>query len=51
VVGHPVARPALGCDGERLLRRLLGEVEVAEEADEGGKDAPPVLAERLVEDQ
>jgi hypothetical protein len=47
---HAVARPALRRDRERLLRRFLGEVEVAEEADEGGEDAAPVLAEGLVDD-
>jgi hypothetical protein len=49
--GEPVARPALGRDRERVLRGLLGEVEVAEEADEGSEDASPLLAERLVEDR
>src|ERR1051325_2198790 len=34
-------RPARGCDREGLLRGLLGEVEVAEEADERSEDAPP----------
>jgi hypothetical protein len=48
---HPVAWPALGGDRERLLRGFLGEVEVAEEADEGSEDAAPLLAERLLEDR
>jgi hypothetical protein len=39
------ARPSLGRDRERLLRGLLGEVEVAEEADQVGQDAAPLLAE------
>jgi hypothetical protein len=43
--------PALGCDRERVLRGLLGEVEVAEEADQGGEDAAPLLAEDQVEDR
>ena len=46
---HTVARPPLRRDRERLLRGLLGEVEVAEEADEGGEDAPPLVAEGLFE--
>jgi hypothetical protein len=50
VVGHAVARPALGGDRERLLGGLLGEVEVAEEADQGGEDVAPPIAERLLED-
>jgi hypothetical protein len=48
---HPVARPALGGDREGLLRGFLGEVEVAEEADERSEDAAPLLAERLLEDR
>jgi hypothetical protein len=51
MVGHAVPRPALRGDREGLLRGLLGEVEVAEEADERGEDAPPLLAERLLEDR
>ena len=47
--GHALARPALRRDRERLLRGLLGEVEVAEEADEGREDAPPLVAEGLFE--
>ena len=50
LVGRPLARPARGGDGERVLRGLLGEVEVAEEADQGGEDAAPLVAEDLVED-
>jgi hypothetical protein len=46
-----VARPALGGDREGLLRGLLGEVEVAEEADERREDSTPRLAEDLVEDR
>jgi hypothetical protein len=48
---HTVARPALGGDREGLLRGFLGEVEVAEEADERSKDAAPLLTERLLEDR
>jgi hypothetical protein len=51
VVGSAVARPALGGDRERLLRGFLGEVEVAEEADERSQDAPPLVAKRLLEDR
>src|SRR3712207_1617780 len=43
--GDAVARPALGGDREGLLRGLLGEVEVAEEADERSEDAAPVITE------
>ena len=50
VVGDPVARPALGRHRERLLRGLLGEVEVAEEADQGRHDAAPLLREDPVDD-
>jgi len=44
-----VARPALRRDRERLLGGLLGEVEVAEEADQGSEDTAPLLAEDPVE--
>jgi hypothetical protein len=37
--------------GERLLRGLLGEVEVAEKADQGREDAAPLVAEDLFEDR
>jgi hypothetical protein len=50
VVRDPVLGPALGCDRERLLSGLLGEVEAAEEADQAGEDAAPLLPEDLVED-
>ena len=49
--GDAVARPALGGDRERLLRRFLGEVEIAEEADEGSEDASPLIAEGLLVDR
>ena len=39
------AGPALRRGRERLLSGLLGEVEVAEEADQGSEDAAPLLAE------
>jgi hypothetical protein len=47
---HAVAGPALGGDRERLLGSFLGEVKVAEEADQAGEDAPPLVAEDLLED-
>jgi hypothetical protein len=49
VGGRPVARPALGGGGERLLGGLLGELEVAEEADQGREDAAPLVPEDLLE--
>ena len=48
LAGVPVARPPLRGDRERLLRGFLGEVEVAEEADQGGEDASPLVAEDLL---
>jgi hypothetical protein len=51
MVGHSVARPALGGHGERFLGGLLGEIEVAEEADQAGEDAAPFLPEDLLEDR
>ena len=49
LVGDALARPSIGGDDERLLGGLLGEVEVAEEADQGGQDPAPFLAEDLLE--
>jgi hypothetical protein len=49
--GHSIARPALRGDREGFLRGFLGEVEVAEEADQGSEDASPLLAEDLLEDR
>ena len=49
MVGQAVAGPALGGDGERLLSGLLGEVEVAEEADQRREDPAPRVAEDLVD--
>jgi hypothetical protein len=47
--GHAGRRPALRRHRECVLHRLLGEVEIAEEADEGG-DRPSRLApEQAVE--
>src|SRR6266540_491112 len=45
VGGLTVARPALCGDREGALCGLLGEVEVAEEADQGCEDASPLVAE------
>ena len=50
VGGRPLAGPALGGDRERLLGGFLGEVEVAEEADQAGEDAAPLITEDLLED-
>ena len=46
-----VTRPALRRDGEGLLSGLLGEVEVAEEADEGREHTTPLLTEGPLEDR
>ena len=42
---NPVVGPPLRGDRERLLGSLLGEVEIAEEADQRGKYTPPLVAE------
>jgi hypothetical protein len=44
-------RPALGGDRKGLLDRFLGEVEVAEEADQRRQDATPFVVEDLLEDR
>jgi hypothetical protein len=46
---RPLARPALRCGDECLLRGFLGEFEVAEEADQRSEDAAPLVAEDLLE--
>jgi hypothetical protein len=51
VLGRFIARPALDRDRKRLLRGFLGEVEVAEEADQGSDDAAPFVAEDVLEDR
>jgi len=51
VVRHALSRPALGCDRERLLSGLLGQLEAAEEADQGGEDTTPFVAEDLLENR
>jgi hypothetical protein len=43
--------PALGGDRKRLLGGFLGEVKVAEEADQGGEDPAPLVAEDPLEDR
>src|SRR5437762_7306136 len=45
VVRCPVSRPALGGRGKSFLCGLLGELEVAEEADQGRQYPAPVLPE------
>ena len=47
----PVPRPALGGDREGLLSGFLGELEVAEEADQRSEDLAPLLLEDPVEDR
>jgi hypothetical protein len=49
VRGLAVTRPALGRQRERLLSGFLGEVEVAEEADQVRENATPVLLEGLLD--
>src|SRR6266516_1075594 len=44
VRGRALARPLLERRRKRLVHDLLGEVEVAEQADQGGEDAPRLLA-------
>jgi hypothetical protein len=51
VVGRAVPRPALGGDRERLLSGLLGQLEAAEEADQGGEDTTPFVPEDLLENR
>jgi hypothetical protein len=47
---NALARPPLRGDRKRLLRGILGEVEVAEEPDERSEDAAPLVPKDAVED-
>jgi hypothetical protein len=49
MLGRTLARPPLGRDGERLLGGLLGEFDVAEEADQGREDPAPLPLEDLLD--
>ena len=51
LLGISLAGPPLGGDREGLLRGFLGEVEVAEEADQSGEHTAPLVAEGLLEDR
>ncbi len=44
VRGHAVARPLLDRGAKRLVQRFLGEVEIAEQADQRREHAPRFLA-------
>jgi hypothetical protein len=50
-LGQPLFRSRPGSLRERFLGGLLGEVEVAEEADQCRDDAAPLLAEDVLEAQ
>jgi hypothetical protein len=49
VVRRPDTRPALERRFERLLERVLGEVEVAEDTNQGGEDPATFLAEQPID--
>ena len=51
VVGHALPRPALERDDERLLDRVLGDVEVTEDADQGRDRPPRLVPEQAVDDR
>jgi hypothetical protein len=44
-----VTGPPLRRDGEGLLRRFLGEIDVTEEADQGSQDAAPLAPENILD--
>ncbi len=48
--GQAISRPALGSKREGVLRGFVGEVEVAEEADQGRENPTPLLLEDPLED-
>ena len=45
VVGRAVSWPALDGGRERVLEGVLGQLEIAEDADQGREDAAPLLAD------
>ena len=49
IVRHRGARPALRRDRERLRGGLLGQVEIAEIADQAGQHPAPLVAENLLD--
>jgi hypothetical protein len=49
VLRRPFAGPPRGRDRKRLLRGLLGAVDVAEEADQGREDPAPLALEDLLD--
>jgi len=49
VRGLALSRPALECDGDGVLKGVLGEVEVAEDADQGREHTAVLLAEERSE--
>jgi hypothetical protein len=44
-----ISSPAVNGSGERLLERVLGEIEVPETADQRGEQSTPVILEDLLE--
>ena len=49
IVGRAFSGPTLGGGRERLLRGFLGELEVVEKTDQRSEDAPPLVAEDVLE--
>ncbi len=49
IVRHPGTRPALRRDRERLRGGLLGQIEIAEVADQAGQHPAPLVAEDLLD--
>ena len=47
--GRPSRRPPAQRDGERVLDRILGDVDVAEDADQGGHRSAGLLAKDLAD--
>jgi hypothetical protein len=48
-LGHPACGPAVECRRDGVLKGILGEVEVAQDADQAREDASPLLAEDTLE--
>jgi N-acetylmuramic acid 6-phosphate (MurNAc-6-P) etherase len=49
VLRDPVPGPPFGCDREGFLSGFLGEIEIAEKADQGRQDAAPLAPEDVID--
>jgi len=46
-IGNPVSRPPIQCGRQRVMQHVLGELEVAEDSDQCGKDTRRLVAKHV----